>query len=516
MAERPIGRRWIGYSIVLVGAALLLCYEIDEPFVGQHESAAASVANYARNMVRYGYWETRMGLIIDSGPLDLDGEVHYYLHCTPLLSFLVSLLFHVFGVHEWCVRLVPVLQALGCIVLLIVICERLWGRTVALVAACFLAASPIFAYYGRVAEFVTFTGGFLLLTTYAYLQWREQSGSWRLFAMLAAALLGVLASFEGWFLPLLLALHYMVTGDGKRKTAIWLLPVMSVVGVAVQAGHVAWLVGFDAMMADAFEALARRGALGAGSGRTLAMVSRNLAWTLEYVTLVPVVLAALWAGRVAVRWWARLGSQMKCAGLGDSVILVLIGNRVVVSLLFAGHAAEHEFSLYGLMPGLAMASGVAFVHLWRALLRKQSRLGRIVAKVGGGLVMAAFFVNASANWSEIHRRTFYAPWYGFALHLNQTVDFGTGLTFNCDPYGYPGYYLPFYLDRRVAWRVASPEQAGEVVLDRARRFDLAVFFARDPVSDQVAMNILRREDLGSTGRRTAGSRLTNGVRSTLE
>lgn len=488
--ERSHDKVWrVGFAVVLIAAAVLLCYGIDRPFVGQHESAAACVANYARNMVRYGYWGTKMGLILDSGPLPEAGERHYYLHCTPLLSFLVSISFRLFGVHEWSARLVPIVQALACVALLMLIAQRLAGPGTAVAAGAILALSPVFAYYGRVAEFVTFGTGFILLALYGYVRWRQMGSRRWLAVTLAGALLGVLCSFEGWPFPLVLAGHYWLTTK-RRSLAVWLLPLTVVLGMGLHAAHVAWLIGWGAMASDSLSVLGRRSAFGGGAAGPMAAAGQLARWSWHYVTAVPLVLAGLWAVAEAVRRRRSVAAGM---------VAVLLTNRAVVSLVFAGHAASHEFSLYGFMPGLALAGALG---LEAAVSACRSRGGRVGVRCAWVLVCAlaaAYALQAARQWHGIHARRFYGPWYELALRLNRVTGPEDGLTMNLSgPYRYPGYYLPFYLDRRVKWGVGCVAQAKEALLDGTGRYTLAVLFSRDPDSGQIGMRMFGADEIRAT------------------
>ncbi len=98
-------------------------------------------------------------------------------------------------------------------------------------------------------------------------------------------------------------------------------------------------------------------------------------------------------------------------------------------------------------------------------------------------------------WDIIHKRRFYQPWYGISRELNAMTKFDEGLTMNiADPLDYPGYYLPFYLDRRVAWGVGAPAQARQVMAAAPGRFVAAVFFDFGP-DGRIRMRMLRAAEM---------------------
>ena len=495
MAERLTGRRWMGYAIVLAFAALLLCYEISEPFVGQHDTGGASMANYARNMVRYGYGETRMGLIVDSGALPDVQERHYYLHGSPLLAFLISLCFRVFGISEWATRLVPIGQALLCVVLLVLICERLWGRGVALLASSILVVSPVFAYYGRVAEFVPFGYAYLLLMVYAYVRWRRRSSEGRLWALVGATLVGAIASFEAWSLAFLLIAHHVLTAK-RRSKAILLLVVAVVLGLGLLVGHVSWLIGARRMVADVLGAFRRRGVWAEGNIGFVGAIAKQAVWAVEYVTPVPLLLCAVWVGTSATRWCRSRMSWR--SDLRTALLLMLMLNPVLIALVLPGYSGNHEYSLYGLMSAVAVASALGLRKVWGWIAGVGRTRWRVAGAWATGGVAGATFLSVSLlNLNKVHSRDFFSEWYGLARQLNGMTQPHEGIAMNvCNPLGFPGCYVPFYLDRRMGWGVATIGDARRAVVED-ERYVLAAFFVQDPGTGKIRMRTMSAEDLRS-------------------
>lgn len=77
----------------------------------------------------------------------LNGEP--YSHKPPLLQWCINLLWSIFGVREWCARLVAPLFALGNLVLTAALARRLWPEDEAVkrLAPLFLLATPIWALW---------------------------------------------------------------------------------------------------------------------------------------------------------------------------------------------------------------------------------------------------------------------------------------------------------------------------------------------------------------------------------
>ena len=116
-------------ALILVLAAILQCYRIAEPgWDGTHYSSSlrdvsldgwhgyclCEWGGMAKNYFKFGYLETKLGLMMHRGWIKPDfSSYRYRVDHPPLLPFLISLSYRLFGVHEWSTRLVTLLTSLG-------------------------------------------------------------------------------------------------------------------------------------------------------------------------------------------------------------------------------------------------------------------------------------------------------------------------------------------------------------------------------------------------------------------
>jgi 4-amino-4-deoxy-L-arabinose transferase-like glycosyltransferase len=118
--------------LVLPGALLY-------PGIGIHlfEPDEGRYAEIPREMLVRGEWVIPY----------LEGEP--YLDKPPLLYWLVSLSYRLFGVHDWSARLVPALAVHGCVLLTYALGRRILGERAAFWGALFLSLAPGFMSMGR-------------------------------------------------------------------------------------------------------------------------------------------------------------------------------------------------------------------------------------------------------------------------------------------------------------------------------------------------------------------------------
>lgn len=104
MADRS---RCVLIAVIFIVGALLRSHDFLSPWVGEHNAwGGAMYGNIARNFVKYGYRGTQFGPVVNSGYVPAS-EFKFYYHYPPLLVWLVSVSYLIFGVHEWSATYVP-------------------------------------------------------------------------------------------------------------------------------------------------------------------------------------------------------------------------------------------------------------------------------------------------------------------------------------------------------------------------------------------------------------------------
>lgn len=448
------------YCAACACAAGLLLYEIREPFTGQHEKTTVLFANGARNMVRYGYLWTKLGLILDSGPLG--EEVHYYLHHSPLVPFQMSLLFHVFGPEEWAARLVGVIHALATLVLLIYCMEKWWGRREAALTAVFLVFSPMFAYYGRVSEYSTVASPYLLLALIFYLRWRTAE-QWTDFAVMLGSCFCAMLVLEGCAFAVALTAYHWATARRGRKT-ILILGLLPLAVLALLFCHMLVLVGWDGALTDLGDVWLRRGTTTGEAAGLLATFRKQLGWAPFYFTYVPVVLVCLWGTRFLREFRSSLESPNGYLG-------IFFASSLLMTVALKGLAYNHEYYWYTSTPAVAGACAVTVIWLWKRMVLSGGRVG---AAALCGIALLLFLWNGLRNFREVHDRVFYTKANALAGEIRTTCAPQEGVLTNlrssCNLETFP-----FYADRHIVYDVRSMPELDALAAQRPDHYRLKVF-----------------------------------------
>lgn len=194
---------------------------------------ALSLAVYMFHLGSYGLWEpdeARYAEIaremLQRGKL-LVPHLNYvaYVEKPPLLYWLTTLSFWIFGVSEFAARLPVALSAIAGILATYVFAMRAFSRRHAILAAAILATTPLYALMAQVLTTdMTLTALVTIATFALYLHWLE-GGRWCWIAYIAMALAVMTKGPVGAALPILsmliwLALKRELSGAISRFRAI--------------------------------------------------------------------------------------------------------------------------------------------------------------------------------------------------------------------------------------------------------------------------------------------------------
>jgi Dolichyl-phosphate-mannose-protein mannosyltransferase len=362
MAEHVVapsawGRLSIALAAILALAAVILCYEITEPFVGHHDWNSAWMSSAARNHLRYGYTRTRLA-VIENNDLVPPEWFRYYTDHPPLVPLFVSLVFRFIGEHEWAARLVPIMFSLGSTVLVYLLGVALGGRRLGLLSAFVYALLPMTAYFGRVLNHEAPTNFFALATALAYLRWHQHRLTTPFVLALIALVFGALCDWPGYYLAGILPLHHLLaSGRGRREWKILLLPLAAILLFGLHLGHIFWLQGSEGLsylvsmfllrthlyLTPTLEALGVE-PNGFTWARFLALEARRAG---ELFTPPVLILVALSLYNMARRRGGVLASKPLF-----TVMLLLFGTTHVV--LFSHGAWEHDYWLFYYSAALAL------------------------------------------------------------------------------------------------------------------------------------------------------------------
>ena len=433
------GSKWFLFAVVLVIVLLSVgvrCYGIRDPWVqGPLGSSGSESANIARNFVRFGYADTHMVAVRDVGPVHPD-EFTYDAH-PPMMYWLTSISFRVFGTSEWSATLVAVLCSAASIALLFMLAFRWWGLSVALLSAAFMVLVPVDSYYGRMVGQEAPTLLFALLAFYFYILWKERRTKGNLFGVFGALILAMLSGFPGYFIAPWLALYH--TFSERRRKGRWSIAILLL--LIGPLFFIAWVL-YLRWVSGSFDVLTGRLASVAGGDRGAWVFTLPEFYRLEFerirtlFTATLMLLSVVWTAFMAWDVWRRRNWER------HGFVAMLGGFGMTYVALFHQYAYQHEFAAYFLTPFFCIASAWAIVLLIERFLYGRWHILAALTLI----VLVAFFGEATTTL-----RSLYSPreagFVEVARYLNGSVPDG-GKILSVVGDDIRGQWQ-FYLDRPV-------------------------------------------------------------------
>jgi len=203
--------------VIIVCLGAVLCHDIRSPWRLSTDYNAVVWCQAAHNFLRAGVIET--GAVPSSyhfGPLPIPPG-GYYVHHPPLFPLVLTVVFALFGEHEWVARLVPILATLASVLLLWIFVRDHWGARAATFAAALFAATPMVMHYGRMVNFEPCTLPLMLLALIALARRHDPEGRrWWLLAV-ASCVAAMWTAWLGYFFTLAVAIHFFRQKNGAER-----------------------------------------------------------------------------------------------------------------------------------------------------------------------------------------------------------------------------------------------------------------------------------------------------------
>lgn len=313
-------KRYAGLIVLLAIVALAMSYQLGSPLVRSHDYASTAFATIARNHVEFGLGATRGASVLR---IDRDDPARspVYAHHPFGYPLLISAVFNVLGPSEAAARLVPIVFALGTMVVLYLLLQRWFDRTTALFALGAYGFTPVNLFYGRLVSLEQPVVFFVVATTWAWYRWLESRDNRDFRVLIGLLVAGMITEWQAYYLCWLLPAHYLLVA---RRTAP---PVASKTPPRRPASRLATIALLGPLMFGLFVA--------------------HLAWA-DYPQLV----------ELRNVFWYRLGSEQSAAAIAA------FGGDVTYSITeFAARLASHLWHLM-LPPMLFSAAGAAVGLVW--------------------------------------------------------------------------------------------------------------------------------------------------------
>jgi len=391
----------LGRLIILILLALILTDHLAKPFIGHHDWNGVFYSQIARNYLRFGLLETKLG--------QLTGPDSFYTHYPPLFPLTLAAAFKVFGISDLVSRLVPVgLTIAGLLVL-----YRISSSWVVIA----VALTPMLRYFGQMPSQEPLII-FLTLLSFYFFRKKNRVGFY------LSVILNGLSGWAGYFFyPLLFFLN--------RRWAIkaCLLLVMT---FFLHLLHVYILTGsfsgggiFDALLLRLgfFPMLGKTEPELAGQFTWLAYLIKEARMLTVYYTFTLLSLAAL--GLLLCR---------------DKITLIFLAWGLSYPLIFSNVVFVHEYFNVFFWPFLALS----LVNLINRI-----RLKPILVLI----IFLGIFLERNKFYQALVKTKAFEPGYQLGLEINRLIPFGQTYTVvnSREFIESQNLFIDYYSDRQIEY-----------------------------------------------------------------
>jgi len=346
-------------------ATIVLTQNISKPFIGHHGWNGVQYSNIARNYLRYGLITTKLGQVENAG-IVLPENFAFNTHYLPTFPLLLSLSFKLFGIYEWSARLVAIIFSLLTVILAFILSEKLIGKNTGFIASIFLISTPMFRYFGKMPVHEPIITALALFVIYFYLDWKKTGKNWRRFFLSSIAL--QLIGWSGFFLiPLLFIYDWIVSKKVNLKPFLPLF-LSSVLIFFLHLLHVYLLTGnpLGGGIVDVLKF--RLNFLSSDQQQIygftpLGFIKQEFQWSLAYFTRIQVALTAIF-----LFYFAKTSNKVK-----SGIVILLLIYGISYAAIFRNAAFIHEYLIFYLAPGIAIAS-TSVIYLLKQYLHKSKKI----------------------------------------------------------------------------------------------------------------------------------------------
>ena len=391
----------LGRLIILILLALILTDHLAKPFIGHHDWNGVFYSQIARNYLRFGLLETKLG--------QLTGPNSFYTHYPPLFPLTLAAAFKVFGISDLVSRLVPVgLTIAGLLVL-----YRISSSWVVIA----VALTPMLRYFGQMPSQEPLII-FLTLLSFYFFRKKNRAGFY------LTVILNGLSGWAGYFFyPLLFFLN--------RRWALkaCLLLVMT---FSLHLLHVYILTGsfsgggiFDALLLRLgfFPMLGKTEPELAGQFTWLAYLIKEARMLTVYYTFTLLSLAAL--GLLFCR---------------NRITLIFLAWGLSYPLIFSNVVFVHEYFNVFFWPFLALS----LVNLINRI-----RLKPILVLI----IFLGIFLERNKFYQALVKTKAFEPGYQLGLEINRLIPFGQTYTVvnSREFIESQNLFIDYYSDRQIEY-----------------------------------------------------------------
>lgn len=320
------------YLIILIIGLFFLTNNLNKSFFGHHDFNSVYYSTMARNYLKYGWRETKLGQITNSG-LVSPAEFNFQTHYPSTFPLLLAVSYRIFGVTEWAGRIIPLIFSLASLILLFQIARNLQFSHLTSLATIVIAGTPMFRYFAKLPVHEPLVISASLLSIYCYLKFIKHPCRQWLIGFYFSALFNSLISWPGYLLYPFLTLHAFIYYR-RRWFLIALANLVLVAGLGLHLFHTFLLTG-DLLGGGLIKALLFRLNLSATNGFTWGKyLFQEARWLTVYYTRILLFSAAIFI-------FSLIKKQKK--SLAQSLIVALALFAISYLLIFSNMVFIHDY-----------------------------------------------------------------------------------------------------------------------------------------------------------------------------
>ncbi|PIS09366.1 hypothetical protein COT75_01670 [Candidatus Beckwithbacteria bacterium CG10_big_fil_rev_8_21_14_0_10_34_10] len=345
--------------LILLLAFFLLGKDINEPFWGQHEFNNVFYSNIAKNYLRYGFLETKLGQVTNYGVVSAK-DFTYHTYHPSLYPILLALFFKIFGIFEWSARLLSIIFSLLFLFLVNLILKNIYQIKQGFLYLLLAIFTPLFLYYARLPVFEPIIAPFILLTVYLYFIWRKKQKKKYFVLILLSLFVCQMIEWPGFYLSLILVGHYLIFPLKKSRIFFGIcLFALSAGSFLLIVGHQYLLTGeIYGGLASSF--VRRVKGLGGHQPFTLLQLFRlELSRARSFLTSTVLFLSLFWL----LNYFKELIKRKKISSKDHFLILFLIFGLLHL-VIFPNIAWYHDYMLYYLFPPILLTASLGLKKIY--------------------------------------------------------------------------------------------------------------------------------------------------------
>ncbi len=357
----------------------VLSIGINKPFTGHHDDNDSYFAQVGRNYLHYGIFPLHFGQLIGNSTPE---SKNFYTHHPPLLSLSLAASLAVFGDTYYAVRLVPIFFSVATVIMFFLLLRRFFDPVTSLLSVVFFIITPMFMFFGKMADHEVPTLFFIILAVYLYSRWQQTKKRKNFNFLLLVIFIG---QWFGWPAYYLAGLLFLLT----RR---WEILILSLADFALFLGGVYWqtgsLVGGGLDQIFVFRTGFGQLPWVTESYTNIQLATQEVQWLYHFFT-PPQVIAGTIALIVSIYLWVK-GRKITSQNL---LWLIFLAIAVIHVILFRTGAWRHDYWLYYFLPFFAwgIASGISLATKYFPRQRSKIVLGYLILLVVALIQSQPFF-----------------------------------------------------------------------------------------------------------------------------